>query len=178
MNALTLQVPRVLAAALLLTLSSCMTTTLTNTPDNPPTDTPPASTEYGTVTAVIDGDTIDVHTEGTTQRVRIIGIDTPEINRAGGTHDCYAEEARDLLNTLVYQQEVTLEADPTQANTDRYDRLLRHVTVDDTNVALYLLQAGAAREYTYDEPYQGQSAYRAAEYEAAATNAGLWANCK
>lgn len=178
MKALTLHAARVLAAALLLTLSSCITPTFTSTSEDPPTDNLTASTEYGTVTAVIDGDTIDVHTEVGTERVRIIGIDTPEISRAGGEHDCYAEEARDLLNTLAYQQPVTLEADHTQADKDGYDRLLRHVTVDGTNVALYLLETGAAREYTYDKPYQGQADYRATERQAAADNAGLWGNCE
>ena len=83
--------------------------------------------ESAQVIAVVDGDTIDVQTAGGEARVRLIGLDTPEINRDGGQDDCYAQEARDELNAMVYGQAVELRADPTQDDTDRYGRLLRHV---------------------------------------------------
>lgn len=78
-----------------------------------------APAETGEVVAVVDGDTIDVATDAGSVRVRLIGIDTPEIGRGGAVDECYAQEARDFLNDLVYGRSVQLQADPTQADADR-----------------------------------------------------------
>nr|WP_249291229.1 thermonuclease family protein [Leucobacter manosquensis] len=110
-------------------------------------------------------------------RVRLIGLDTPEINRDGGQDDCYAQEARDELNTMVYGKAVELRADPTQDDTDRYGRLLRHVYIDGQSAAVVLLEAGAAHEYTYDAPYIGQTERRDAERAAQADELGMWGSC-
>jgi len=144
--------------------------------------TPPApaaapTTEHAEVTAVVDGDTIAVDTAGGSARVRLIGIDTPEIGRDGEPGDCYAEEARDFLDALLYGKTVELVGDPTQADVDRYGRLLRHVLVDGQSAALAALTAGAGYEYTYDAPYADYQAHREAESAAEAAGAGLWATC-
>ena len=133
--------------------------------------------EAAEVIAVVDGDTIDVQTAGGEARVRLIGLDTPEINREGGADDCYAQEARDELNELIYGRAVELRADPTQDDADRYGRLLRHVYIDGQSAAAALLEAGAAHEYTYDAPYIGQAEHRAAEEAARAAALGLWGSC-
>lgn len=134
--------------------------------------------ESGEVVAVIDGDTFDVQLPDGRARVRIIGIDTPEIaHRAGEGDECYAESARVFLDALLYRRTVTLQADPTQADTDKYGRLLRHVDLDGVNVALAALKAGTGEEYTYDVPYTGQSDYEAAMELARETGEGLWGSC-
>lgn len=89
--------------------------------------------ETAEVVAVIDGDTIDLTTADGTARVRLIGIDTPEIGRGGETSECYAEEARTFLNELVYGQDVELLSDPTQADVDKCGRILRYVLIDGTS---------------------------------------------
>ena len=129
------------------------------------------------VTAVVDGDTIAVATAGGSTRVRLIGIDTPEIGRDGEPGDCYAEEARDFLDALLYGKTVELIGDPTQADVDRYGRLLRHVLVDGQSAALTALRAGAGYEYTFDTPYTDDQAHREAESAAEAAGAGLWSSC-
>lgn len=129
------------------------------------------------VVAVVDGDTIDVQTEAGRDRVRLLGIDTPEIGRSGKPDDCYAQEARDELDALAYGKTVQLRADDSQGERDKYGRLLRHVSVDGQNVALTLIEDGAAREYTYRSAYDGQDEYRAAEQAARAAHAGLWGSC-
>jgi hypothetical protein len=86
------------------------------------------------VTAVVDGDTIDVNG----QRVRVIGIDTPEVGQCG-----YAEAAR-AMTALVGGRTVTLTSVDTKDNRDRYDRLLRYVDVAGTDAGLALIQAGLA----------------------------------
>jgi len=154
--------------ALMLALTSCTPAEIT--------DEPTAST-VGTVVAVVDGDTIDVQTSTGEERVRLIGIDTPEISRDGGTDDCYAQEARTYLDQLVYGQDVKLVSDPTQADADRYGRLLRHVLIDGQSAALLALEAGAGTEYTYDRPYDHRDDYLDAQSRAQSMGAGLWSAC-
>ncbi|GLJ80160.1 MULTISPECIES: thermonuclease family protein [Microbacterium] len=136
-----------------------------------------SSSTSGVVVAVVDGDTIDVDTGAGAQRVRIIGIDTPEIGRGGKADECYAQEAREILDELIYRSDVELIADPTQADVDRYGRLLRHVQHEGHSVALTLIEAGAGYEYTYDAAYDGQDAHRAAQDAAERDRRGLWAAC-
>jgi micrococcal nuclease len=130
------------------------------------------------VVAVVDGDTIDVATEDGTVRVRLIGIDTPEIGRGGEASECYAEEARTFLDELLYGQEVQLFSDATQADVDKYGRLLRHVYAGDVDAAEAAIAAGAGYEYTYNTPYERQDMYRDAERVAVEASAGLWGVCE
>lgn len=156
------------AVVMALTLTSC----------TPPRASPvPEATTVATVVAVVDGDTVDVSTPTGDERVRLIGIDTPEISRDGGVDDCYAQEARTYLDQLVYGRAVELIPDPTQADTDRYGRLLRHVLVDGQSAAQLAIAAGAGTEYTYDRPYDRRSDYLAAQERAQDAGAGLWAMC-
>lgn len=140
-----------------------------------PTDPPPATT--ATVVAVIDGDTLDVQTSAGEERVRIIGIDTPEIGRDGEPSECYAQEARTFLDGLVYGREVELRPDATQDDTDDYGRALRHVIIDGDSAARMSIAVGAGHEYTYEVPYEGRDEHLAAEEEARAEHAGLWGAC-
>lgn len=141
-------------------------------PPAPAADPAPPST--GVVVAVVDGDTIDVELAGVSQRVRVLGIDAPEVGRDGDVSECFAEESREVLNTLVYGQSVTLTADASQDDADRHGRLLRYVTVGDVDAGLAVLEAGAAAEYTYDVAYERQAPYRAAEAAAQSAAAGMW----
>lgn len=141
------------------------------------TPSPPAEGEAGEVVAVVDGDTIDVATSRGEVRVRLIGIDSPELGRNGQTSECYAEEARDYLDDLVYGRTVQLVSDPTQDDTDRYDRLLRHVLIDGDSAALAAIEAGTGIEYTYDSPYGGHDAHQRAQADATAAHRGLWGSC-
>ncbi len=108
----------------------------------PPGEAPPSS--GWTATHVVDGDTIDVTRDGVTERVRLLGIDTPERDECG-----YAE-ARDAMSTLVADRPVALVAGSSD-DRDRYGRLLRYVEVageaDATvDVGLQILSKGLAAE--------------------------------
>lgn len=138
--------------------------------------------ESATVARFIDGDTIDVQLPNTqgTARVRLIGIDTPELGHGTGPNECFADDARLILETLLpVGTEVALSTDPTQLQEDTYGRLLRHVTdqATGTNVTLALLEVGAGLEYTYNQPYTGQAEYRAAESAARNHALGYWGAC-
>ncbi|MDO5627852.1 MAG: thermonuclease family protein [Mobilicoccus sp.] len=142
-------------------------------PTEPPSPTPTADPDLVPVVGIVDGDTIRVRVDGVTERVRIIGIDTPEM-----TGECYAQEATSKMQSLAQSRSVRLVADPTQDDRDRYDRLLRHVVLEDGRSAAEVLIAGGyGREYTYRDAYQGQSAHVAAERAARDGGLGLWGAC-
>lgn len=139
------------------------------------TGTPTASvTRTGyPVVSVADGDTITVDIAGTVERVRLIGIDSPEIS---GPVECFGPEAADFAKSLLTGTSVELAADPTQDDRDRYGRLLRYVQLPDgTDVNATLVAGGYAYEYTYDKPYARQGQYRDQEATARARTVGLWA---
>lgn len=162
-------------AALALTFGALAVTGCSPSPVGAPTTVP--ATISAEVIAVVDGDTIDVATENGTARVRLIGIDTPEIGRDGKAGECYADEARDFLDQLLYGRTVQLHADATQADVDKYGRLLRYVLVDGQSAAELAIAAGGGYEYTYDLPYVDQETHRAAQDAAEAAGAGLWSAC-
>jgi micrococcal nuclease len=123
------------------------------------------------VAGVVDGDTIRIRFGGVTERVRLIGIDTPELNPP----ECYGQKAASAMQSLVQGKQVVTAADPSQADRDQYGRLLRHVyLIDGKSVALALIGDGFGKEYTHDKPYAGQSAYRTAQEGAQAAGRGLW----
>lgn len=140
----------------------------------PPTPKPPAAAGVlVAVAGIVDGDTIKVRLNGTTERVRVIGIDTPEL----ASRDCYAQQASSKMQSLVQSKQVRLVADPTQADRDRYGRLLRHVRLTDgRSVAQLLIAGGYGEEYTYSRAYAGQAAYRQAEATARAKGLGIWSS--
>jgi micrococcal nuclease len=91
---------------------------------------PPGDGELVRVIEVIDGDTIRVEwPDGWWERVRYIGIDTPEISHeSDGQDEPWGREATEANRDLVEGQRVLLERDI--SDTDRYDRLLRYVWVE------------------------------------------------
>ncbi len=123
------------------------------------------------VVSVTDGDTIRVMYNGVSTPVRFIGIDAPEIN----SQDCYAQEAKDYLETLLLNKKIKLEIDEKSGDTDKYNRLLRYVFLEDgVNVNLLLIKEGYAKEYTYDANYKYQEEFKSAHEEAYVTEKGMW----
>lgn len=138
---------------------------------------PDGPTRDATVVRIKDGDTLVVDLDGGQQTVRLIGIDTPETTN--GKNECFGAAATAELEALVAGKTVRLEADPTQTNTDRYDRLLRYVEVDGVDVGEHLVAGGWAHEYTYraSDPYVRQDEYIRAAQHAAAVRSGGWDEC-
>ena len=133
-----------------------------------------------TVVEVIDGDTIDVFLEGQVQRVRLIGVNTPEtVDRRRGVQ-CYGPEASKFLKELLTGKIVNLEEDPTQNSKDNYGRLLRYVYLNEENINQKLIKEGYGFEYTYKKPYKYQSEFREAQRDARDNYKGLWSpeNCE
>jgi len=127
------------------------------------------------VTRIIDGDTIEVEISGQKEKVRLLGIDTPELSRSGKPAECFAKKATDRLKALMDGSEVYLLADRSQGDRDRFDRLLRYVYLPGgTNVNLDMIRDGYAHEYTYSLPYQYQAEFLEAEKTAREKERGLW----
>jgi micrococcal nuclease len=126
----------------------------------------------GQVTRVVDGDTLIARIGRRNERVRLIGIDAPEVGA------CYASEATVTARKLASNQRVQLQGDRTQSRRDRYGRLLAYVRLPHgRDLGRELLRAGRARVYVFDRPFARLAPYRAAESAAMTTSLGLWSAC-
>jgi micrococcal nuclease len=125
-----------------------------------------------TVARVNDGDTLTLVSG---ERVRLVQIDAPEL----GEGECYARAAARALAELVPPgSRIRLEADPRLDDVDRFDRLLRYVFADDTNVNLELVRLGAASPWFFggDRGRYADELLDAAD-GARAAGLGLWSAC-
>ncbi|MFA6551794.1 MAG: thermonuclease family protein [Patescibacteria group bacterium] len=133
--------------------------------------------QYYLVTKVVDGDTIDVLTGTTTERVRLIGINTPETVDPRKLVECFGKEASAKAHELLENKKVYLEVDETQDNRDKYKRLLRYAFREDgVFYNLEIIKQGYAYEYTYQIPYKYQMEFKAAQVYAKENKLGLWAD--
>lgn len=132
---------------------------------------------YYYVTKVADGDTIEVNMNSTTERVRMIGVDTPETHKPNTAVQCFGPEASDYTKKLLTHQNVRLEADPANDNRDRYDRLLRYVHLNDVLVNKQLIDLGYGFAYT-SFPFTKKVEFMQAQFAAAGEKRGLWASCQ
>src|SRR5262252_1088994 len=123
------------------------------------------------VRSVIDGDTIVVSNVG---RVRLLGIDAPEIGRVFDTPAPFGREARDRLTDLILHRWVRLEMDGNSAAIDAYNRRLAYVlTGDGTFVNAVMVQEGLAR-VSARLPLTRLAELQRAEAEAQAFRRGMW----
>ena len=124
------------------------------------------ATEGVLVERVVDGDTIVLQGD---QRVRYIGVDTPEV---GGAVEPFGPEASDFNRRLVDGARVRLERDVSE--TDRYDRLLRYVYAGDILVNAELVREGYAEAMDYPPDTRYASCFDALEREARQEGRGMW----
>lgn len=128
-------------------------------------------TQRATVKSVHDGDTFTLTTG---QKVRVLGINAPEIPPAG--NQCYGQEAKDAANRILDGQPIELTADRQQGDTDRYGRLLRYVEGDGGDFAEQMLKAGYARVYER-YPVARTPLYLKDQQAAQDFGIGLWKVC-
>jgi micrococcal nuclease len=132
----------------------------------------PSFRMQGPVTRVVDGDTIDVRVGSRVERVRLIGIDSPERG------DCYSGQATAALGRLVSGRRVTLLGDATQTRRDRYGRLLAYVALPTgVDAGRAMLQQGFATVYETVRPFARRTSYVAAASRASSARVGLWSAC-
>lgn len=124
------------------------------------------------INKIYDGDTV---TLSTSEKVRLLQIDTPELS----PNECYGQEARQALVKLLSTSEtLVLKSDPSLDKMDRYGRLLRYAFKGKTNINLKMVEIGAAAPYFYrgERGLYSKSLLKAAQ-EAQRKSLGLWKKC-
>jgi endonuclease YncB( thermonuclease family) len=127
-----------------------------------------------TVTDVVDGDTLDVRkARGGGDRIRILGIDTPEV--FGGV-ECGGRAASALMKRIS-RGKVRVTTDPNQPKRDRYGRLLAYVSKGGVDLGRRMVSKGRAKVYVVGSPFSRYRSYLQAQREARADSRGSWGTC-
>ena len=140
---------------------------------------PTAASPYDTrsltaiVTQVVDGDTIYVRVDGRIEKVRYIGMDTPETKHPIRGKEPGGVQATALNRLLVMGKTVRLELDVRER--DRYRRLLAYVYVGDLMVNAELVRLGYAHAMTVPPNVAHASRFVSLERQAREAGRGLWA---
>jgi micrococcal nuclease len=127
------------------------------------------------VTRIVDGDTIVVDVDGEEERVRYIGIDTPESVTPGEPVECFGPQASRFNARLVEGERVRMVFDSERR--DRYGRLLAYVYAGDTFVNAALVRRGFAKTLTIPPNDTFADRFDSLEQKAANAGRGLWGAC-
>jgi micrococcal nuclease len=135
-------------------------------------------TSEGVVVRVVDGDTIHVRVDGRREKVRYIGVDTPESKRPSTPVECFARAAAAFNARLVAGRRVRLRTDVEPR--DRYGRLLAYVYRRDTGlfVNAELVRQGFATILTIPPNVAHAAQFLRLERAARAARRGLWGSCR
>jgi micrococcal nuclease len=139
----------------------------------------PPTTTFGRaqVVRVVDGDTIRVRLDGRSERVRYIGVDTPESVKPGTPVQCYAKRAAEANAALVAGRSVRLVGDV--EHRDRFGRLLAYVyrEPDGAFVNAQLVRDGYARTLTIAPNVAHARQFAQLARTARRSGRGLWRAC-
>ncbi len=124
------------------------------------------------VTRVVDGDTIIVANNNRTERVRLIGVNTPETVHPTKDTEPFGQEAGNFTKSRLAGKEVILEFDVQLR--DKYGRLLAYVWLDGEMFNETLVREGYAQVATYPPNVKYAGLFLAAQEEARENNRGLW----
>ena len=159
---------RLSVAGLVLALCACGTDDLSFGRCGPTT---------GTVTRIVDGDTIEILFGSEVYKVRYLNVDAPEMSGSeSGGPECLAEDAKLLNEQLTFERTVELEYD-TEC-TDRFDRLLAFVKVDGRMVNEVIVERGFGQVLVIPPNVKYQSEFEMLEARAKENRAGIWGACQ
>lgn len=160
-----------------LALAGCGTTTAAVVPTSAAASI--TKVTAASITKVTDGDTVHVSTPTGPDVIRVLGIDSPETVAPGKPVGCGGPQATAFAKQVLIGQHVTLTPDPTQADRDRYHRLLRYIRLaDGRDYSVEIVRAGWARSYVFQhKPVQEQPQIDASQGEAQAAGRGIWGIC-
>ena len=140
----------------------------------------PNQLEKAKVEKIIDGDTIELTTG---QKVRYIGVNTPETRHPQKGVECFGKEAKERNKELLEGKDIYMKKDISE--TDRYGRLLRFIYLpkpNATNEALfvnqYLVEQGYAYTISYPPDISKNEVFRQNQQFAETNNLGLWKECE
>jgi micrococcal nuclease len=126
----------------------------------------------GTVVRVVDGDTIHVRLGERLEKVRYIGVNTPEVHHPRKGEEPGGRAAAAVNRQLVSGRQVRLELDA--QSRDRHGRLLAYVWVDATMVNAELVRRGVAQVMTVPPNVRYQALFVRLQREAREAGRGLW----
>jgi len=128
----------------------------------------------GTVVRIVDGDTIHVRLGDLVERVRYIGVNTPELRHPTRGEEPGGREAREVNRELVEGRRVRLEVDV--QSRDRHGRLLAYVWVGDVMINAEIVRLGFAQVMTVPPNVRHQALFVKLQRDARAARRGLWAS--
>jgi micrococcal nuclease len=165
------------AVALLSAVALCAAGACGSRPTTSSTSTAPSGGDGVPVrvTRVVDGDTIHVLMDGRDERVRFIGIDSPEIAHGGRPAECFGDRAFDQTRRRLEGRSVRLDFDVDRR--DRFGRLLAYVSDAQGLVNLALVRDGYAIVLTVPPDTRLADEFERAEVDARAAGRGLWSAC-
>lgn len=126
----------------------------------------------GTVVRVVDGDTIYVQLADRVEKIRYLGVNTPEIHHPVRGEEPGGREAADVNRRIVDGRRVRLELDV--RTRDRYGRLLAYVWVGEIMVNAELVRRGYAQVMTVPPNVKYQDLFVKLQREARDAGRGLW----
>jgi len=122
-----------------------------------------AESQTGEIVGVYDGDTCTLLVGEEEYKIRLEGIDTPEMDQAFG------KRAKQALSGYIFGEQVTARL----SGQDRYQRHLGTILLDGQNVNLQMVKDGCAWHY---KKYSSDEMLAQAELDARAARRGLWKN--
>ncbi len=126
-----------------------------------------------TISRAVDGDTVEFDCNGVSEKIRIIGIDTPETVHPSKPVQCFGKEASDKMKNLVTGKKVILRKGQGSDNRDKYGRLLRYVEIDKKDIGMEMVKEGFAFSYK-SYPHEKLDEYNQLEKTARENEKGLW----
>jgi micrococcal nuclease len=134
--------------------------------------------DYEKVIRVVDGDTIGVSPN---EKVRLIGVDTPETVHPKRAVECFGKDAKEFTRSAVEGKTVRLVFDQVNSarrHKDKYGRILAYVYLEDgAMLNRELIRRGFAHAYTRF-PFRYLVEFRELERAARIQAVGLWSSCR
>lgn len=136
----------------------------------------PQTSKFLPVSKVVDGDTFWVkHPDGREEKIRLIGVDSPESRRTGRKEvEYFGKESSDFANRMLSGKKVRLEYDVQRY--DRYQRTLAYVYLEDgTFFNALMVREGFATVATFPPNVRYESLFHQEQQKARSMKKGLWA---
>lgn len=155
--------------ALLIGLASCSSSS----------QPPLSQTDLVKIVKVIDGDTVDIALAGRTERVRLIGVNTPETKHPTKPIECFGPEASAYLTRLL-PKGTTVRIERDVEARDRYGRMLLYLYLgsNDLFINLDLVARGYGTPMSIEPNTFHRNDFVRAAAQAEAANVGLWKACR
>lgn len=138
--------------------------------------TPPPPGTYRVI-RVDDGDTIVVDMAGTDEKIRFIGVDTPETQDPRKAVQCFGKAATAYTRQRIGTDTVRLMSDPLSSNRDRYNRLLCYVYLSDGALLNQTIIADGYGFAYLSFPFTKSDYFAQSQTQAREQSKGLWSSC-